>query len=808
LLKLFDMDKVDCGTGSSEDEGTLTRNSQKEKEQIYPLKINKAIQSSKTNQITNQSIEIPKDLNDVVNELLSVGNSNTLTRNNTIQLKDSYTNNKKNTLTKRSIENFFDDNNIFNEIEKLNELTIEDNSSTYYESSDCESDHSLIEIDDSGIDETMPGLTKNYNKDIIDDNNKPSTSKSYHSSSTDKTESKHRSENGHRRKKHHGDRKHRHDKNENENSGIHRSHSEPRKKDQKEKDADRSESIPRSHSYSVKTKEKHDKKEKDKKEKRDKNSDSKDHRGRKKERRSEPTASKKPPTDKNTRRSEPIVTNKIRSNNEIEGGAIGVYNKTGTTQRPPLKKTISFSDKDRNVVLPVQPNEKLNPSNGVNLQRNNSVHLSPKSREYMWDTADGKQRVYVRSKEDTKNVPPPTIKSKSSAKEEFVDQLGISPEIMNMLKEEEKFWEKQQELKNWRESRTSVKNKQYERNTRNSIKSRDDSRDVYNSEKLREIEEDRMEREAARLMKVRAEQEHVLRTSKENLLKDETDTSYHYHRNDRDRNQFFNQNNNRNSYHHSDNQSRNIYANSPPRQPSSPPTRNPYQGEIRSSRSSYGSSDARSPRSQYKNNNDYEHSQNQNRQQNYNHYNSSSVTSPREYNDSSWSANSPKSPKSPKYSPTRPVNGNLSPRSNSIYERSKDSLVNSQKSNYLLQSGCFSDDDEVFLKKRPVNHHENDNRGYYSDHDSKTAGKTYNARPIIHQRKAQLNCTGCRRVISDERLMNVEGHSYYWHLKCFYCVVCRAFLNDNHAIRIRIVNYNLHCRFCYSAQNGEQLSEV
>ena len=670
----------------------------------------------------------PDDLNDVVNELLSVGSSYTLTN------YEQKEHNKKNTLTKRSIENFFDNSNLFPDIQVVLSENSSSNSSTC---SCCCSDNDIInhviyEINDSGIDDTMPGIVK----DPRDESSKRKHHKKSHE--------------GHRRKKHSKHKKH-HNDYDNKDT-LTRSHSEePRKY----RDRDEPDSI---HSNSSKRK--------------DKNGDKSEREGRNRGRRSEPLPLlTKPPVD-NKRRLESIVTNKVRNENDIEGGAVGVYKRTNSN-------LMDYSTKNYGgrVVIPAVKEKKTEVVfNGKNLQRNNSDLISPKSSEYFCDSDDGKHRVYVRSKETKNNIHTSEksanrqySKKLASPDNELVDKLGISPEILDLLKEEEKFWQKQQDLKKWRESRGPINDRFKDRESRDPVNYRSkDKESIYDKaysdrsnamnrsnskpyqRELREIEEDELERHAELLMRVRAEQQHVLKTSRENLLKDDrpNDTREYY--------------------------------------PSEPYSRDVYSLSQESRSSGYFSS---------RDHSNHTRTRHHNKNRQTRSYNSSGTTSPRETTETSSYLSS--SPLSPTFEGSRQTNGHLSPGS-------PKTRLNSQSS-YLLRSGCFSDDDEVFSNQRKLKENSRtnyDHKGYFSDYDSHSLGRTFNARPLIQQRKAKLRCTACYRIVSDERLMCVEGHNFYWHLKCFFCVVCKAFLNDKHAIRIRMVNYKLHCRYCYS-QNGK-----
>jgi len=113
---------------------------------------------------------------------------------------------------------------------------------------------------------------------------------------------------------------------------------------------------------------------------------------------------------------------------------------------------------------------------------------------------------------------------------DLVEKLGVTPDILKLLREEEKFWQRQQELKEWRQAKDSTYERQpppsnyhprsnYAPKAPASSTNRSAERDT---EILREAAENRLALQAEKLMKVRAEQEHILRQSRENLL-DEPD---------------------------------------------------------------------------------------------------------------------------------------------------------------------------------------------------------------------------------------------------------------------------------------------
>ncbi|XP_047127029.1 uncharacterized protein LOC100204021 isoform X2 [Hydra vulgaris] len=357
----------------------------------------------------------------------------------------------------------------------------------------------------------------------------------------------------------------------------------------------------------------------------------------------------------------------------------------------------------------LKPPKYLNPPKDASLKRNNSIHI--KEPEYTWDTADGRHRVYLRSKESEasqspdKNVFLNEHDTKFNGKlrnnrtqDDIQEILGVSPEIIELLKEEERFWQKQQELKKWVESRDKVNNVrkpplQPTRTQTISINGKVNG--FLMSESEREIEEERIEKEVDRLMFLRAQRKHILQAPIENIS-----------RNDEKR---------------------------------------------------------------------------------YDQLNHSSILSNNSINGRNTKGRS---------------SVHFSTNNKPVYQRST-----SIRQNRRVRSGnCFSDDDEVFNDYRRDN--AVDNRGYFSDHDTVLKSPTFNAGPKKTGNNLRIKCTSCSRSILDERLINIDGYNYNWHVKCFFCVVCRAYLNDKHIVRVRVVDSRLHCRFCYSARNGELMSEV
>ena len=353
----------------------------------------------------------------------------------------------------------------------------------------------------------------------------------------------------------------------------------------------------------------------------------------------------------------------------------------------------------------LKPPKYLNPPNDAPLKRNNSIHI--KEPEYTWDTADGRHRVYLRSKEGVTSAPPNRNDILNNHDENFKgwlrnnnpqdnihERLGVSPDIVELLREEENFWQKQQELKKWRESHDKQINNFNKptlppaRTRPNSTYARINASPV--SESVREIEEARIERDANRLMYFRAQQVHVLETSKENLYRDDEKKT----------------------------------------------VIQPYHSSILSS----------------------------------SHVNAHNLK--------------------------QRSSVHFSTNNKPVYERSN--LVRNTRR--ARTTTCFSDDDEIFNDyRRDSSAH---NRGYFSDHDTFLESSTFQAGPKQTGNKFRIRCTSCSRTINDERLISIEGHDFNWHIKCFFCVVCRAYLNDKHIVRVRVVDSRLHCRFCYSARNG------
>ena len=722
--------------------------------------------------------------------MLSVGNNS--------DVIDNFESPQKDNLRWDSIEKFFDDNSVFDELESCTEkgylFVIEVSSSTY----DSSGVSCFDEGNDSGIDETMPGLNRQTLQQQSQNHRSSEHSRQNGrvNNDNDHAQHQHKSHRDHEKdKRDHSSSRHR----ENKNNGI--KDTSRHTQSAHEKDV-RSDSVPRNkgHRSELTVNVKSHKKE---------NVEMKERNGRSRERRSEPLSKKPPPAyeDIKKRRSEPNkrVTIKLDSADN--------FSKMNSKKSDKKKSDSNKSPKSGpKVVIPLSYDEKkeinLNRHDGVNLQRNNSMHIHGSKNEIMWDTADGKHRVYARSKKDDIGS---LVKG-----EDMIDKLGVSPEIIKMLKEEEKFWQKQQELKHWRECR--------EKQVKiNSPSNRDKYAHRHMNEKMREDEEDRMAKEARRLMRIRAQQEQLLKTSKENLLREENEKVIRHreqlgHRDHSDRFSFPPR-----VSAHPGNQGQNSTQNST--RSSLAIQNSPLSGHT--TRNSTQPSHTQSYEPYFKTMHDPEVREQNHRMEQGNNYHrireKEDVTIPNsevsvKTRQNSW-GNRVKSPdrtdagrrsswNAKLKPPERTASSYLSPDSEPIYERSKRSIVG-----YLQRKpsgGCFSDNDEIFYEKRrheKPSHEEEDNRGYLSDHDvfrETVAAHTYQARPFFMRQKINIRCTACRNVISSEKLMNVEGQNYYWHLKCFFCVVCRAYLNDQHMIRVRIVNYRLHCRYCYSVQSGKR----
>ena len=436
-----------------------------------------------------------------------------------------------------SIENFFDNLETQAEIyaKSLDNQDDEDDEST---ASEAENDVFSTEGNDSGIeDETMPGVTKDTS---------------------------------HKRKSSSRNRKH-DDSGENQSSKKH---------DEKRRDKDK---VRRSESEPKKSK-KHGKKSKSSGDVTvridgvDYNGETVGRHGSSHERRSEPhLPMNKAPVDSKSKikslKSEPSSSHhtKSRPRNDLEGGQI--ENQQRSTSDSHVHKHHHRSSKERSTSPEKKEHKHRSKSpvkngisttlrtgdygkqgaEGVQVKRNNSMHNPSKSNEYAYDTTSGKHRVYVRPSRNEDPGPLPkkeeirdfddnirTMMRSKKSDEDLVNTLGVSPDILKMLREEEKFWQRQQELKEWRQAKDSTYKHpsppaassyqhppQYqppqENHKRNPPAYHTTNKDPsMDAEVLREAAENRLALQAEKLMKVRAEQQHILRTSRENLL-DEPD---------------------------------------------------------------------------------------------------------------------------------------------------------------------------------------------------------------------------------------------------------------------------------------------
>lgn len=501
----------------------------------------------------------------------------------------------------------------------------------------------------------------------------------------------------------------------------------------------------------------------------------------KKERRSEPIPRHAPETNgevkTKSRKSEPVTRSESKRSKKKPS--------------PTLVKAVVI-DGPKEIIIKTQ--DGLKTTDGAVVQKNES-RIGSQSSEYTYETPDGKHRVYLRSKEDPIPPPPPPApivkngqktvpdsemitdqntsivdfgkkmkKERKSTEEPLSDKYGISSDIISLLREEEKFWQKQQELKEWREQRQTDRDEPTDLGETNTIKRK--SKAPKNE---MEIEEDKLAREAKRLERLRIHQDQLLQKFQDNLLRDELQ-----------------------------NVNGTIVDDSRPYQHAKPPI-NPNRKSFPPQHLGAGVQAVEFDL----NNTDIAHSlvhqDPRVMEQNYKYEQRTNRDRVRHREDVEHAAQ--RSGKSKR---------NSIHRSNSRKSENKDYYDDHSHNNEPnSRAVCFSDDDEVFheaRRKAIPGREKPDYRGYFSDPDvlrDNSVSRTYLARPLMRQTKDSLRCTACCKPISDERLMYVEGQNYYWHLKCFYCVVCNAFLNDRHTLRVRITNYRLHCRFCYSATNGK-----
>ena len=626
-----------------------------------------------------------------------------------------------------SIENFFDNLESQAEIyakslDNRDEDEEEDDEST---ASEAENDVFSTEGNDSGIeDETMPGVTKDAN---------------------------HKRKSSSRNRKQHGDNENRsskkHDEKSREKDKLRRSESEPKKSKKHGKKSKSSGDVTvriDGVDYNGGTVGRH---------------------GRSNERGSEPSLpTNKPPVDTKvkvkSRKSEPTSSHhsKDRLRNDMEGGQIEnqqrstsdshvhKHHRSKERSKSPEKKEHRHrsTSPSKNGVVSTLKTGDYKRAEGAQVKRNHSMQNPLKSNEYTFDTSDGKNRVYVRPKnEDPGPLPKKEqiydfdnnirsmVRNKKSD-EDLVQTLGVTPDILKLLREEEKFWQRQQELKEWRQAKDSTYKRppppaapSYQHNhqyppphaaayhSKNTTKKDPD----LDAEVLREAAENRLALQAEKLMKVRAEQQHILRTSRENLLDE----------------------------------------------PDRPPLPRNYKTSSRSSSSGHSQHTRSFPPTP------------------------TSPLSEHAYPSYPKYANLPHT-QTKNDEPPHPVN-----RSSKIRTHEPTKVV--------PVMGVFSDDDDD-LNQNPAS---TDYRGYFSDDGFRdnTISKTHLARPMFRQANQAFRCTHCSNLIKDNRLIVVDKEDYHWHPACFRCVVCRALLNDSSSIRVRMVSMKLHCRFCTSARNGK-----
>lgn len=693
-------------------------------------------------------------LQDVVSELLAVGKVDEKPFVGVIEpLKRETTKSPNITRSIGSIENFFED--IKSQAESYSK-SFDDEDNRRSEESEGENEVFSTEGNDSGIeDESMPGVTK----------------ESSHKRKSSSKNRKHHNEEGHRSSRRHSDK-------QSENDRLKRSDSEPKKSKKHSRKQDQqtsnTNSLPRSDKYKAKANgdvtiriDGHDY-----------NSTNIGRHGRTKERRSEPIPTKPyvdPKAKTKTRKSEPIPSYRNRAENDYEGGLVGNHQRAMTDghvnkhhrdsrSKSPDKKERSRSKSPRNGMT-IRSNEYKNPDQAY--RNGSSAQISYRSNEYTRDTNDGKHRVYVQPRsEDPGSLPKKekirdfdnNIRSMVRGREDdsdLVEKLGVSPDILKLLREEEKFWHRQQELKEWRKSKDSHYNRgplspvspppvspppytqrsSYEQRPNESNYTTNGRNADVDAEILREAAENRLALQAEKLMKVRAEQERILKSSRENLL-DDPDHARPPPRN-------YNK-----SYSSSSGHSHPSVSNKS--NPTSPTTERTYPT--------------------YSNISNLQNNRNYNRADQPPHFERT----------------------------TQKHSGSERSRSSS-----QDQLQEETKVYPTSTSGALTDN-EVFNDTRQQQTVA-DHRGYFSDDAFKdnTITKTHLARPTYRQAHQVLPCMHCSKIIKDNRLVYVDGQDYFWHSACFRCVVCRCLLNDNNAIRVRIVGMKLHCRYCTSARSGK-----
>ena len=696
-------------------------------------------------------------LQDVVSELLAVGKvegSSTIVLQKPLRKPLSVEPKERLPRSAGSIENFFDNLETQAEI-YAKSLNIQDNDES--SASEAENDVFSTEGNDSGIDETMPGVTK----DTTHKRSSSSRNRKQHDSNENRVSKK---------------QEHR------EKDKVKRSESEPKKSKKHGKKSKSSGDVTvriDGVDYSGPTLESQT--------------------GRSKERRSEPLIGK-PSVDtkvkvKSRKSDAPLSSNsqphhsKSRHRNDLDGGQIENQERLmsdSLAHKQHKERSKSPEKKDHNkhrskthqatstsATLKTHGESHRRRAEGAEVKQENSVKNPSKTRnEYARDTADGSKHAHVVRPQKNPDDPGPlpkkehfrdfdddNIRSMVRGKrtdEDLVRTLGVTPDILKLLREEEKFWQRQQELKEWRQAKDSTYKRppysttdegnhqnQYapppprEESKYNGVHfNKNNSAPTTDAEVLREAAENRLAMQAEKLMKVRAEQQQILRTSRENLLEE-------------------------------------------PDRP--PPPRNYNKSSSRSSSSAHSNS------------------------------RSSSSFPPTPTSPASEHALYPSSPQYANLPHTQLTGEEPPPPVDRTHKsRTRDNKLTTETKVVPLM-GAFSDDEGLLSstgnRMNPALSPTPDYRGYFSDDGFRdnTISKTHLARPVFRQPTQTIRCTHCGDNIRDNRMIVVEKENYHWHPACFRCVVCRTLLNDSGSIRVRMVGTKLHCRYCTSARNGEFL---
>ena len=162
--------------------------------------------------------------------------------------------------------------------------------------------------------------------------------------------------------------------------------------------------------------------------------------------------------------------------------------------------------------------------------------------------------------------------------------------------------------------------------------------------------------------------------------------------------------------------------------------------------------------------------------------------------------------------PEKRVSGYASPGDEPIVERSRQSILKERTNVNKARShsaGFLSEDEDVFYHNSQSEKNVKP-RACFSDdefYNDNHWGKLQEARPLLLKQIYHIRCVSCKKQIYEEDIMNIEGQDLFWHYDCFYCVVCRTKLlykRNRYAsgLRVRIINSKLHCNHCYST-NGK-----